>query len=164
MRQLMIALMAMFAFTGLARADEVTNREMNEQIWVPFIQSYAEGDGDLHASLYSDQMVRVSRGRVQTGKAYIERVRGQVDGMRERGGRAIAFRFTERSSNEDAVYETGVFRIMRGDGTASYGQFEIVARKEDGRWKLTFDHDQPTNQVAWEAAEPMEAILIPAGR
>lgn len=164
MRQLIIGLLAVLSLAGFARANEHTIREINQQVWVPFIQSYAEADGDLHASLYSKDIVRVNRGNVTSGDTYIERMRNYVDGLRGRGGRAIAFRFSERSSNEDAAYETGVFRLMRDDGTAAYGQFEVIIRKEDGRWKLTFDHDQPTDQVAWEAAQPMDAILIPLDR
>lgn len=164
MRQLLIGLLAVFGLSSLAGANEHNIREINEQIWVPFIQSYAAGDGDLHASLYSKDIVRVNRGNVTSGDAYIERMREYVNSLRERGGRAIAFRFTERSSNEDSAYETGVFRLMRNNGTAAYGQFEVIARKEDGHWKLTFDHDQPTDHEAWEAAEPMGAVLIPLDR
>ena len=163
MRQLLLGLIAAFGLSNLATADEYTIREINEHVWVPFVQSYAEGDGDLHASLYSKDMVRVSNGKITTGDAYIERMREYVNNLRERGGRAITFRFTERSSNEDAAYETGIFRLMRNNGTAAYGQFEVIMRKEGGRWKLTFDHDQPSNREAWEAAQPMDAVLIPAG-
>ena len=145
MRQLVIGLLifigllTVVSLSGPARSDGHTIREINEQIWIPFVRSYAEGNGDLHASLYGSDIVRVNRDNVSSGKAYIERMRAYVDGLRDRGGRAIAFRFTERTSNEDAAYETGVFRLMRNNGTAAYGQFEVIIRKEDGRWKLTFD-------------------------
>lgn len=145
-------------------ADEHTAREINAHIWVPFIQSYAEGDGNLHASLYSSEIVRVNGGEVQTGQAYIDSMRNYVNSLRSRGGRAISFRFTERSNNENTAYETGVFRLMRNDGTAAYGQFEVIIKKISGRWKLAFDHDAPTNRAAWDAADPMEPVLIPTDR
>lgn len=161
MKQIAFSLLTLFAASASALADNHTQREINAQIWLPFIQSYADGDGDLQASLYSKSIVRVNRGEVQTGDAYIERMRDYVNSLRARGGRSIAFRFTERSTNGDTAYETGVFRLMGSDGTAHYGQFEVIIRKENGRWKLTFDHDQPTDRVAWNDAEPMEPVLIP---
>lgn len=164
MQKLAITLLAIVGFNTQTFADGHTQAEINAQIWLPFIQSYAEGDGDLHASLYSKDIVRVNRGNVQTGEAYIERMRDYVNSLRERGGRPIAFRFTERSTNGETAYETGVFRLMRNDGTGMYGQFEVLMRKEEGRWKLTFDHDQPTDRAAWDAAEPMDPVLIPTDR
>ena len=164
MKQFTLSMLALFALSSATFADSHTQAEINADVWIPFVQSYADGDGDLHASLYSNSIVRVSRGEVQTGDAYIERMRSFVNSLRARGGRAIAFRFTERSTNGETAYETGVFRLMGSNGTAHYGQFEVIMRKEGGRWKLTFDHDQPTDRAAWESAEPMEPVLIPTDR
>ncbi len=164
MRKVFCFLTLLVGLSSFANADSHSNSEINAQIWVPFIESYAKGDGDLHASLYSDEIVRVTNGTVQTGRAYIERMRNAVNSMRARGGRAISFRFTERSHTGDTAYETGVFRLMRADGTSSYGKFEVVIKKIDGTWKLAFDHDAPTDRAAWLSAEPMEPVLIPADR
>ncbi len=164
MNKLIAVFICFFYLSGSAQADSHSNAEINAQIWLPFIESYAKGDGDLHASLYSDDIVRVSRGKVQTGMAYIERMREYVNSLADRGGRPISFRFNERSHNENTAYETGVFRLMHSDGTASYGRFEVVIKKIHGSWKLSFDHDQPTDRDAWNAAEPMDAMLIPADR
>lgn len=164
MRKVFCFFTLLICLSPFAHADSHSNSEINAQIWVPFIESYAKGDGDLHASLYSDDIVRVSNGTVQTGRAYIERMRGAVNGMRARGGRAINFRFIERSHTDDTAYETGVFRLMRPDGTSSYGKFEVVIKKTDGIWKLAFDHDAPTDRAAWIEAQPMDPVLIPAER
>lgn len=161
MRYTAAIFLTLITFTKAVSANELTIAEINSQIWQPFIQSYLEGDGDLHASLYSEEIVRVSGGEIRTGRAYIERMRHMVNSFRGRGGRVILFRFNERSHNDDTAYETGVFRLMRSDGTAAYGEFNVVLKKIDGRWKLTFDHDQPTDEAAWDAAQPMQAVLIP---
>lgn len=161
MQKRVVVLFFGFLASVAAYADEHSIAEINSQIWQPFIESYATGDGDLHASLYSPDIVRISRGEISTGSAYIERMRQYVNSLRARGGRSISFRFTERTHGDDIAYETGVFRIMRGDGSAMYGQFEVVIRNIGGEWKLTLDHDKPTNQMAWDEAEPMEPVLIP---
>lgn len=164
MKRITFSLLVLLTASTGVLADSHTQAEINAQIWVPFIQSYADGDGDLHASLYSKSIVRVNRGEVTTGDAYIERMRDYVNSLRARGGRAIAFRFNERSTDGETAYETGVYRLAGNNGTAHYGQFEVIIRKENGRWKLTFDHDQPTDRAAWNAAEPMEPVLIPTDR
>ncbi len=161
MRYLPVFFVWLVALSQLAKADDMTIAEINRQVWQPFVQSYAESDGDLHASLYSQDIVRVSRGEVITGSAYIESMRRYVNGLHAQGGRIIQFRFNERSHSEDTAYESGVFRLMRSDGRAMYGAFTVVLKKTDGQWKLSFDRDERTDKAAWDSAQPMEPILTP---
>lgn len=132
-------------------AQEPVVDEINAQIWEPFSRSYAEGDGDLHVSFYGPDIIRVSRGRVTRGSAYIERMRSFVGSLKERGGRNIAFRFTERSHSNDTAYEAGIYRLSGGE-RVHYGDFQVLIEKQDGAWKLVFDRDEPTDEAAWNAA------------
>ncbi|WP_417463786.1 YybH family protein [Kordiimonas sp.] len=134
--------------------------DINTEVWEVFTRSYQENDGELHVSIYHPEVVRPisQNGTVLSGTAYTDHLRKMFANRKARGasGADIHFRFNERLHNNDSAYEVGIYRLtgQRPDGTdfVNYGNFRVVLKKHEGRWKIMFDADVPADEAAWDAA------------
>jgi ketosteroid isomerase-like protein len=135
---------------------------INEQVWIPFCESFARNDGETFLALHTSDAVRVSIDRkdVTSGSAFFERTRARMQRSRD-AGRAgtLTLRFTRRTHGTDAAFETGVYRYASQSGDhVGYGRFTVLLRKVDGVWKVALDADEPADAASFEAARPLEDV------
>ena len=122
--------------------------EINKDIWEPFSQAYASGDADLYLSLHSPDFIRASRSGEHTTDlhGYSQGVLRSFNRNAIRGGRTtIDFRFFERFASDITASERGIYKYtyypLNGEPVSGYGQFHVVSRKENGKWKIFMDYD-----------------------
>jgi len=141
--------------------------EINQQVWKPFQQNYAQLDAAAFMSLHTGDVIRIIRDndKILKGQAYAQEVQNNSSAARERGARrSIDFRFTERFAQNNHAYEAGYYKVVssygEGEQYTFYGQFDVILRRENGRWKIMVDSDTSKNGTLTEAdflkGEPME--------
>ncbi len=144
-----------------------TSKEINEQVWKPFIKGLNEGNADLFMSVHSKELIRSARDSKQVlnwDDYYKSTKEGNDWGKKNKVRQEIELHFTERVSNTNQAIDVGVYKTtsIRADGTkrASYGRFHVVLRKENGVWKILADTDSSEGDTIGEAqflsAKPME--------
>lgn len=123
-------------------------RELDRDIWKPFVAAFAAGSADDYFALHSASLVRVmgDAKRVEPRDAWTKGTRGMFKHFAERGIKpSISFRFLERLANGEAASERGIFEFTtvdaKGEARRAYGKFHVISRKEGGRWKILVDYD-----------------------
>lgn len=129
-------------------ADPALLRELERDIWQPFVAAQAASDVEAYIALHSPSLVRASADarQVQTHADWAAHTRALWKSMTERGRRAeISFRFIERLAAADAASERGVYALTLhgapGGPRSFHGQFHVISRKEGGRWRIVVDYD-----------------------
>lgn len=130
------------------KASQSRLLEINNDIWIPFSEAYAAGDADKYLSLHSSDFVRASRNGEHTTDlhGYSLGVLRSFNRNAIRGGKTtIEFSFFERFASEITASERGIYKYTyyppSGNPTVGYGQFHVVSRKENGKWKILVDYD-----------------------
>ncbi len=119
-----------------------TERELiNQQVWVPFTQSWEARDAKAFNRLHTTDIVRIGSKSLLIGEEYKKRNMKQ---MADGGGknRTIEFAFDYRQVNGDIAYEMGFYRVKSPNDAESYiSRFHVELRKVDGVWKIARDYD-----------------------
>lgn len=131
-----------------ARQNPVLLAELNRDLWVPFSEAYADQDAEAYLALLAPEFVRVvgDRKQVQNFTEYATAVRRSFAGWQDREDKAgISFRFLERIVRGNLASERGVYELTLADNDGNveriYGQFHVIARKVEGRWRMIVDYD-----------------------
>lgn len=122
--------------------------EIDAQVWSPMITASNQFDAAGFLAVQSADLVRVS---VDSNEVYgLDRYRSElVAGFaraRERGlKRRSEVRFLTRAHSGELARDTGIFRsevvLPDGETRVRYTAFEMILRKEQGRWKILVDQD-----------------------
>jgi hypothetical protein len=142
-------------------------KEINEQVWKPFIKSFSEGNTDVFMGVHSKDLVRSGRESKKVlnwDEYYNETKSGNAHRATDKTRLEIGLRFTERINSATQAIDVGVYKTSwfaaDGKSGAGYGRFHVVLRKEDGTWKILVDTDSNENRTIGEtqflAAKPME--------
>jgi hypothetical protein len=142
-------------------------KEINEQVWKPFIAGFQEGNTDVFMGVHSKDLVRSAREskKVLNWEEYYNETRsGNARRATDKSRVEIELRFTERINSAGQAIDVGVYKTSwfaaDGKSGAGYGRFHVVMRKEDGTWKILVDTDSNENRTIGEtqflAARPME--------
>lgn len=142
-------------------------KEINEQVWRPFIKGFSEGDTDLFMNVHSKDLVRSGResGKVLNWDQYYKQTAEGNKRRKDRNQKVwIDLRFTERINNENQAIDVGIYATSWSSPDAktgvAYGRFHVVHRKENGVWKILVDTDSNEGKTIGEqqflAASPME--------
>lgn len=123
-------------------------REIDAQVWIPMLEASDRFDADAFLGIPSPELVRVS---VDTNEIYgLDRYRSElVPGFsraREPGiKRRSEVRFLTRAHSGELARDTGIFRsevvLASGEVRVQYTAFEMILRREHGRWKILVDQD-----------------------
>lgn len=131
-------------FSLIAQEAEI-QKEVDEQVWKPFVKAYSSFDATTFNSLHSEDVIRANAWGVRVGKAYLESNIKNFQKGKERGDkRSISFWFEHRKYSGDVGYEVGYYEvkaIRKGEEKKYYARFHIVLRKIDGKWKIVQDWD-----------------------
>lgn len=148
-----------------------TEKEINDQVWKPFIRAIQTQDTEGFIQLHSRDVMRVERDNKQI--LNYEQYKSDMQKSWSAWKQSVALektkytfelRFLERISKGDQAFEVGYFKnetiSAKGEKHISYGQFHVALRKENGTWKILVDSDSSNKRSITEemflAARPME--------
>jgi ketosteroid isomerase-like protein len=141
-------------------------KEINEQVWKPFVKSFNEYKAEDFLSVHSKDVIRSARDgkTVFNWEQYLQsHAAGDKRDVLAKTKRTLSLRFTERVSNESQAIDVGIYQVLYqlNDGTRQsyYGRFHVALRKENDRWKILVDTDSSEGGKIGEAdflvAKPM---------
>ncbi len=136
-------------------------KEINEQVWKPFITTFTSGDDNGFKALHSSRITRVEidRGTVKDFDQYFPSRSGP---RRQHQRREFELRFDQRICNGNKAWETGYYKgTVTPEGKPAfsyYGRFFVVLEKENGLWKIVVDADtgKDANEFTFLKASAME--------
>ena len=140
-------------------------QEINEQVWLPFIKGFSNGDDELFKSVHSKEVVRVSQDDKQIigYDKYFEKVPDSIKAKWGNWKKSIELRFIQRIASEDKAFEVGYYRststnTQTGEQRTGIGKFHVLLRKENGTWKILMDADtnEGASEEAFKKASPMQ--------
>ncbi|WP_436517691.1 DUF4440 domain-containing protein [Ekhidna sp. To15] len=137
MKQSFAAFFLLFSTLSFSQAVQ---KEIDEQIWIPFTKAWESNDGDAYNAIHSDNVWRINPGRLLVGDEYKKRNSDRMKGQEKNS--IIEFSFETRTENGPNAYEVGYYRITRAsDGQQFVGRFHVALQKIKGAWKITQDWD-----------------------
>ena len=140
----------LFSISILTAYCQDYQREIDNQVWKPFIASFNALDTEAFMALHSKDLIR-SLGDSKVILGWNEYFKNQQESdkrSKESGTkRVIELRFIERISNSSQAVDIGIYKatVSTNDGKSAsysyYGRFHVVLRKESGTWKILVDSD-----------------------
>lgn len=160
-------ILSLLLLTSSTVLGQTAQKEINDQVWKPFIKAFTEGNTDLFMSVHSKDLVRSGREskRVLSWDEYNQETKSGNDRRAADKSRLeIELRFTERINSANQAIDVGVYKTSwaaaDGKSGAGYGRFHVVLRKENDTWKILVDTDSNEGRTIGEtqflAAKPME--------
>lgn len=136
----------LFSVVNIAAQDTMLiQKEIDENLWKPFKESFENIDGEKLNALYADEVIRVTPNGIDTeSKFKIANLKRFEENKASGTTIQLNFWFDSRHTNPTTSYEVGFYRLdftAKEEVTTIYGQFHIVLHKIDGLWKITQDWD-----------------------
>lgn len=154
----------MFCNFSFSQIDSL-QKQINEQVWKPFIQSFNSIDTDGFMAVHSKDVSRV----IQDSKLvygydryYQEHKAGDERTKQSNRKRSLELRFIQRIAGNDKAFEIGYFKTTslqpNGQARSFYGKFHVLLRKEKGTWKILMDADasEKTDESIFLTGSPLE--------
>lgn len=135
--------------TAVLSFGQDIEKEINEQVWKPFLKASTEFDGDGFMALQSKDLIRISLDRKDI-HGYARYEEGIIPGFKRvksegKVRRTTEVRFIDRILSNDFAYETGYFKsrttLANGQLRVSYTKFFFILRKENNAWRILVDSD-----------------------
>ncbi len=164
-KYLLLATAILFFLNANAQSDSLKwVKEINEQVWKPFVAHFISGNKEGFRSVHSKKVTRVEidRGVVLDYDKYFPPIDPNAT-QGKRADRLFELRFDKRVSNGNRAWESGYYKgtVMREgkEPWSYYGRFFVVLEKEEGTWKILVDADtgKDANEANFSKASPMEA-------
>jgi ketosteroid isomerase-like protein len=157
----------LLVWCSIAVGAQDHQKQINEQVWKPFIAGFRNSDTEMFMSVHSKELVRSSRDskKIQTWNEYYEQTKRGNERNKTSGRKSdIDLHFTERIANDTQAIDVGIYKTtsisVDGQTNSFYGRFHVVLRKESGSWKILVDTDSSEGGTISEkdflAASPME--------
>lgn len=162
-----IALLLITANGLLAQTQPSENiqREINEQVWKPFIQYFNARDQENFAQVHSKDVARVQQdGNRILGAAEYFKEPTEAEKKRHANQKvSLELRFTQRIANDNKAFEVGYYKttvtnVATGASRSSYGKFHVLLGKENNAWKILMDADahEGTDETIFLTGKPIE--------
>ena len=119
------------------------SKEINEELWEPFVEAYNERNAEKYLSVHTKDIVRITQSGIRQGLEYRSGIR-KAFAREDLPKREIQFKFEHRIHDKEIAYEVGYFRVTYfrdGKEEDYFGRFSVVLKKEDGKWKIAQDWD-----------------------
>ena len=165
MKRILVSSCSMFLFLQCWAQNDSLQKQINEQVWKPFIASFNSDDKATFKSVHSKDVIRVIQD-ANTILGYDEYFRDPADSLKEKWvnwKKNIELRFIQRIANNDKAFETGYYKTTStnkstGEKRTGYGKFHVLLRKENGTWKILMDADaaEKTNEAVFLSGTPIE--------
>jgi hypothetical protein len=147
-KHLLLAAAVLICFSGRAQSDSLKwVKEINEQVWKPFIVHLTSGNNEGFSKLHSKRITRVTidDGTILDYEKYFPPQSNNSNTQQKTTSLLFELRFDKRISNGTKAWETGYYkgRVMKGgvEQRSYYGRFFVVLEKEEGDWKIIVDAD-----------------------
>jgi len=159
-----ISLMIFFSITAFSQQNG-WQKEINEQVWKPFISAFNNRDDDAFSAVHSKEVFRVSQddNRIFGYNEYFKEIPDSEKARWKDWKRNIELRFLQRIASGDKAFEVGYYKssntnTVTGEKRTAYGKFHVLLRKENGTWKILMDADanEKTDEAIFMTASPME--------
>lgn len=141
---LITLLLPLILLSSLVFSQTNIQKEINEQVWKPFISTFSNNDQKGFAAVHSKDIIRVLQddGKIWGHTQYFPADK-QDNGAQQR--RDIELRFIQRIAENEKAFEIGYYKTTMyapdGSPRSFYGKFHVVLRKEAGIWKILVDAD-----------------------
>ncbi|HLG39806.1 MAG TPA: hypothetical protein VI461_09065 [Chitinophagaceae bacterium] len=145
--------------------DTAIIREINEQVWKPFMMSFSNGDGEKFKSVHSKDVIRVTQDdrKILGYDQYFPKTSDTVKAKWGNWKKSIELRFIQRITGNDKAFEVGYYKttstnMQTGEIRKGIGKFHVLLRKESGAWKILMDADtgEGANEDVFNKALPLE--------
>src|SRR6476620_6523770 len=139
-------------------------KEINEQVWKPFIKAFNSNDNDGFRAVHSREVIRVVQddNRVLGYDEYFKTIPDSLKAKWANWKKDIELRFIQRIAAIDKAFEVGYYKststnVVTGEKRSGYGKFHVLLRKENGVWKILMDADanEKTDENVFRSAQPM---------
>jgi Domain of unknown function (DUF4440) len=161
----LLTVAVLFFLTASAQSDSLKwVKEINEQVWKPFITHFISGNQEGFRAVHSKRIIRVEidRGVLKDYEKYFPPVSPASSPVKKNTSRMFELRFDKRISDGNRAWETGYYKgtVMQAgkESRSYYGRFFVVLEKEDGTWKILVDADtgKEANEENFNNAFSME--------
>ena len=166
MKKLFFLVVAALVFLNTnAQSDSLKwVKEINEQVWKPFITHFISGNKDGFRNVHSKRVTRVEidRGKVLDYEKYFPPLEPNGKQPSQSFRRLFELRFDKRISDGKKAWESGYYKgtiIQEGKEPRSYyGRFFVVLEKEEAVWKILVDADtgKEATEENFNRALPMQ--------
>jgi hypothetical protein len=157
-------------FQAFAQTDSLKwVKEINEQVWKPFVTSFTSGNNEGFKALHSKRITRVivDDNVIKDFDKYFPPAQNKpnptaIGSTNNNTQRLFELRFDKRIANGNKAWETGYYKGTVAEpgkeARVYYGRFFVVLEKENGIWKIIVDADtgKEATRENFEAAAPME--------
>lgn len=158
MKKMLLYLFLCTTISNHAQTKTDYLKDINRDVWLPFIEAYATCDAEKYKNLQSEDFIRAEgNGKsLPTYQEYFDNVADWFKTIKSEGQKlAIAFRFTERLANDKVASERGIYELkaFSKDGQETwkgYGKFHVFMRKINDKWKIVVDYDSNENKTITE--------------
>lgn len=123
-------------------------KEINEQVWKPFIENFNNRNAAGFLAVHSKDVVRSPRDSqtIFGWDAYLkQQSEGDKRGIEMKRQHTLELRFTERIAENDLAIDVGIYKTTsidsKGQSRSFFGRFHVVLRKENNVWKILVDSD-----------------------
>ena len=146
-----------FPFIGFSAFSQNFQKEINDQVWKPFISKFNNLDANGFLAVHSKDVIRAPRDSkiLLNWSEYLKQQQEGDNRSKENGRtRTVELRFTERIANANQAIDIGIYKTTvtnkEGKTQSFYGRFHVVLRRENGVWKILVDTDSSENQTISE--------------
>ena len=159
-----VCLLLLIAHFSFSQSDSL-QKEINEQVWKPFIKAVISDDNDAFSAVHSKEITRVIQddNQILGYNEYFKKIPDSIKAKWKDWKRDIELRFLQRIASADKAFEVGFYKTsstnaVTGEKRTGYGKFHVLLRKENGAWKILMDADanEKTDEVVFLKAMPME--------
>jgi len=143
-----LAMIALLCQAAQGQSDSALLKEINEQVWKPFIKSFNTNDDAGFQQVHSKEVTRVIQDAsdIYGYDIYFRPLPDSIKAKRNQWKKNIELRFTGRIAAGDRAFETGYYKTtstnsQTGEVHTGIGRFHVLLRKEKGVWKILMDAD-----------------------
>lgn len=166
MKQFLYILLVLMCFSSTCYSQtDSLQKQINEQVWKPFIQSFNNRDDDTFQALHSKDVTRIIQddNQIFGYNEYFKKVPDSLKLKWSAWKRNIELRFIQRIAADGKAFEVGYYKTSNvnsanGEKGIGYGKFHVLLRKEKGAWKILMDADakDDADESVFQAARSLE--------
>ncbi|HZH43764.1 MAG TPA: hypothetical protein VEY50_06770 [Lysobacter sp.] len=142
---------------------------MTRDVWEPFTRGVNSFDDPTYLAVRSKDFVLVQSidKSFLDHDYYVEDTVKVMADLKKSGVRLqVELRFDERFADAEYASERGIMRMIRTDADGSrhvsHTRFHVIARKEEGRWRVVTEYrwrtDRESDARAFEAARAADDV------
>ena len=165
MRHSITFLIVVLSFQCISAQSDSLQKQINEQVWKPFISSFNSGNDEGFKAVHSKDVIRVSQDSKQIFgyDQYFKKMPDSVQAKWGKWKKNIELRFIQRIAANSKAFEVGYYKTtstnaVTGETRTGYGKFHVLLRRENNIWKILMDEDanENTNEAVFQTGKPME--------